>query len=97
MLMGASVSTASFTALFFAELPLGTALSARSGSGVVGRGVMVEVVVVEEEGTRVSGVVLSPIRSFTSLLMSSRSRVRGSAFVGDAPAGLKGRERGMTT
>lgn len=50
-----------------------------------------------EEGTRVSGVVLSPIRSFTSLLMSSRSRVRGSAFVGDAPAGLMGRERGMTT
>lgn len=85
MLMGVSVSTASLTSLFFVDAALGLS-SVRSGSGVVDK------VWVGEGGNNAGGArgVVSPMRSLTRRLMSSRSRVRGSAFCGDVPTGLQG-------
>lgn len=93
--MGASVSTASFTVFFFVDAALGV-LSARSGSGVVDRAWVGEVAEEVEEGgnnASLAAGVVSPMRSLTSRLISSRSRVRGSAFCGDVPACLQGRRK----
>ena len=91
MLIGASVSTASLADLFLVSLRT-LPSAARSGSGVLGvaRGVPADVEVGGASPSPGGGVVVSPMRSFTSLFISSRSLVRGSAFEGDAPVGLKG-------